>query len=233
MILEVCTGSIPSIIAAKEGGAQRVEVCAALEVGGLTPSLGHLRAAAEISGISKHVLIRPRGGDFCYTDHEISIMLHDIKLCADMGFDGVVIGALTADGQIDSAACRAFREAAGGMKFTFHRAFDECCDPHQALEDIISLGFDRILTSGQASKAHEALPLLRDLVTQAAGRIIIMPGSGVTPQNARHILQSTGASEIHASAKGDISHNTTLFPGVFDTSSEQVKMISAEITSIF
>lgn len=232
MILEVCTGSIPSIIAAKEGGASRVEVCAALEVGGLTPSLGHLKAAAEISGIRKHVLIRPRGGDFCYSDEELSIMLHDIQLCAHMGFDGVVVGALTPEGHIDMPACRAFREAAGQMSLTFHRAFDECSNPQQSLEDIILLGYHRILTSGQAPKAQEALPLLRALVEQAAGRIIIMPGSGVSPDNARQILQSTGATEIHASAKGDLSHDTPLFPGIFDTSSKQVKRIFEEITRI-
>lgn len=229
MTLEVCTGSIPSILAAKAGGAHRVEVCAALEVGGLTPSLGHLRAAAEISGIRKHVLIRPRGGDFCYSDDEISIMLHDIQLCATMGFDGVVVGALTTHGEVDIPACRAFREAAGGMNITFHRAFDECSNPHQALEDIISLGYSRVLTSGQAPKAHDALPLLHSLVEQAAGRIIIMPGSGVTPENARQIIEATGATEIHASAKGILTHDTPLFPGIFDTSSEQVARIMAEI----
>lgn len=229
MILEVCTGSIPSILAAKAGGAHRVEVCAALEVGGLTPSLGHLQAASEISGIRKHVLIRPRGGSFCYSEEELSIILRDIQLCREMGFDGVVVGALTPSGGIDLSACRAFSEAADGMSLTFHRAFDECQDPFKALEDIIALGYHRILTSGQEVKAIDALPILRSLVNQAAGRIIIMPGSGINHQNARTIAETTGATEIHASAKGELSHNSPLFPGIFDTSTEQVRLILDQI----
>lgn len=235
--LEICTGSLGSIRAAAQGGAHRAEICAALETGGLTPSQGYLEEilSQPLPGIRqepvrRHVLIRPRGGDFCYDEEEIRVILRDIRLCRTLGADGIVVGALTPDRHIDIRACQRFAEAAEGMSLTFHRAFDRCRDPHSALEDIIRLGYHRLLTSGQAPKAEQALPLLRQLVQQADGRISIMPGSGVTPANAAHILQATGATEIHASAKGAISHDDALFTGVFDTSADIVAQILAEIT---
>lgn len=234
--LEICTGSIESIRAAALGGAHRVEVCAALEVGGLTPSRGYLAAVlsqplynSQGKRMARHVLIRPRGGDFCYNDEEQDIILRDIQLCKELGAEGIVVGALTPDGDIDIAACTRFAEAATGMNLTFHRAFDRCRNPKAALEQLIQMGYQRLLTSGQAPKAEQALPLLRSLVRQAAGRIIIMPGSGVTPANAAHILHETGAAEIHASAKGQKKHDDPLFPGYFDTSSEIVAQILAKI----
>ena len=233
-MLEICTGSLESIYAAIEGGAERVEVCAALEVGGLTPSEGYLREALAIPGIRKHVLIRPRSGDFCYTPAEIRMILSDIRLCRELGADGVVVGALRPDGSLDYDACRRFAEAAEGMSLTFHRAFDECADPFAAMEQLIDLGYHRILTSGQAPRAEQALPLLRDLVRQAAGRITIMPGSGVTPQNVRHILETTKATDIHASAtlRTLLLHNTELFPGYTATSAEIVAELQAEIAKL-
>lgn len=231
-LLEICTGSLDSVNAAAQGGADRVELCAALEVGGLTPSAGYIAQALRISGIRKHVLIRPRGGDFVYSEEEIEIILHDIELCKQLGADGVVVGALTADGNLDMGACRRFREAAGEMSVTFHRAFDECRDPFAVMEQLITMGYDTILTSGQAPKAEESLPLLRRLNEQANGRITIMPGSGVSPSNAARIIRETSVAAIHASAtdKTACLHDTPLFPGYHSTGAQIVAEIKAEIT---
>lgn len=217
--LEVCTGSIISVLHAAEGGAHRVELCSGLDEGGLTPSIGLIQAAMQVEGLQKNVLIRPRGGDFLYTELEQDIMVDDIFAARRAGADGVVVGALTADGNIDVEACQRFLDAARGgyvdfaegdldeayilppMSVTFHRAFDMCRDAEAALEILIQLGFDRVLTSGQRATAEEGIPCLKKMVEQAAGRIVIMPGCGVSPANAAHILQETGATEIHASAR--------------------------------
>ena len=202
--LEICAGSIESVLAAREGGANRVELCAALEVGGITPSAGLIAAAREVRGLKLHVLIRPRGGDFLYDAHEARCMEHDIRLCHDLGIDGVVIGALTAEGNIDTSLCQRLVQAAEGMSVTFHRAFDMCRDAHQALEDIIDIGCHRLLTSGQAASALEGAATIKQLNTQAAGRLILMPGCGVNSRNAAEILKASGAAEIHASARHDV-----------------------------
>lgn len=203
-ILEICAGSVESAIAARDGGAQRIELCAALEIGGITPSAGIIAEARKVEGISLNVIIRPRGGDFLYNSYEAESMIYDIQLCKKLGVDGVVIGALTADGDIDTALCRRLIDAADGMSVTFHRAFDMCRNPQQALEELIALGCDRVLTSGQATTAEAGIPLLKELVEQAAGRISIMPGCGVNSLNAARILQETGATEIHASARKSV-----------------------------
>lgn len=203
-ILEICAGSVESAIAARDGGAQRIELCAALEVGGVTPSAGLIAEARKIEGVVLNVIIRPRGGDFLYNGYEAACMEQDIRTCKQLGVDGVVIGALTADGDIDTTLCKRLIAAADGMGVTFHRAFDMCRDPQKALEELISLGCDRVLTSGQAATAQAGIPLLKGLVEQAAGRIIIMPGCGVNSSNAAAILQATGANEIHASARKSI-----------------------------
>lgn len=203
-ILEICAGSVESAIAARDGGAQRIELCAALEIGGVTPSAGIIAEARKVEGISLNVIIRPRGGDFLYNSYEAESMIYDIQLCKKLGVDGVVIGALTADGDIDTALCRRLIDAADGMSVTFHRAFDMCRNPQQALEELIALGCDRVLTSGQATTAEAGIRLLKELVEQAAGRISIMPGCGVNSGNAARILQETGATEIHASARKSV-----------------------------
>ena len=203
-ILEICAGSVESAIAARDGGAARIELCAALEIGGVTPSAGLIAEARKVEGIVLNVIIRPRGGDFLYDKYEAACMEHDILTCKQLGVDGVVIGALTADGEIDSELCRRLIAAAEGMSITFHRAFDMCRNPRKALEELIALGCDRVLTSGQATTAEAGIPLIRELAEQAAGRIIIMPGCGVNSKNAAHILQATGAKEIHASARKDV-----------------------------
>lgn len=203
-ILEICAGSVESAIAARDGGAARIELCAALEIGGTTPSAGLIAEARKIEGIVLNVIIRPRGGDFLYNEHEAACMEQDIRTCRQLGADGVVVGALTAEGDIDTALCKRLIDAADGMSITFHRAFDMCRDPKRALEELIAIGCDRVLTSGQAATAEAGLPLLKELVQQAAGRISIMPGCGVNSGNAARILQATGAVEIHASARKSV-----------------------------
>lgn len=203
-ILEICAGSVESAIAARDGGAQRIELCAALEVGGVTPSAGLIVEARKVNGLTLNVIIRPRGGDFLYNEYEVACMEEDIRTCRSLGVDGIVIGALTAEGDIDSAACQRLINAAEGMSVTFHRAFDMCRNPQKALEELIALGCHRVLTSGQAATAQTGIPLLKELVKQADNRIIIMPGCGVNSNNAAKILQATGANEIHASARKNV-----------------------------
>ena len=204
-LLEVCVADQHSIYAAALGGAHRIELCSALEADGLTPSQGLIRYARRFPSLRLHVLIRPRTGDFIYNGDELEIMRSDILSAKRLGADGVVIGALTREGDIDVDACRELIKAAGNIDVTFHRAFDHCRAPRQALEQIIALGCSRLLTSGQAATAEEGIPLLRQLVEQAAGRIIIMPGAGVTPAGARRILDATGATEIHGSLRSSHS----------------------------
>ncbi len=201
--LEVCTVSTAGVIAAANGGATRVELCSALEVGGVTPSPGLIkesRLAAPDMVI--HVLIRPRGGDFVYDDYEINAMIRDIKMACDNDADGVVIGALTPDGEIDTEACaRMVAAVPEGKNITFHRAFDVCNDPFKALEQIIELGCNRILTSGQAPDMLQGAPVLAQLNKQAAGRLTILPGGGLSPAIAAQVLNITGCNELHGSLR--------------------------------
>lgn len=200
--IEVCAASLESVEAAVAGGAQRVELCQALGEGGVTPSLGMLREARQARGIRQHVLIRPRGGDFLYTRREQLAMLTDIGLAAELGMDGVVVGSLTAEGEVDVPALREMVRVAGPMSVTFHRAFDVCCDRRRALEQLIDAGVSRVLTSGGEATALAGIDALQALVRQSAGRISVMPGCGVTAGNAVEILRRTGATELHASCKG-------------------------------
>ena len=200
MKLEVCCGDLESVLAAKAGGAHRIELCEALELDGLTPRPEWIERAVG-TGIRVHVLIRPQEGGFVYGETECRTMERQIAEARRLGAQGVVWGALTAEGDVDMPLCRRLMEASRGMSVTFHRAFDVCRCPTEALENIIRLGCDRLLTSGQATSAQEGIPLLRQLVVKAAGRLIIMPGAGVGPQNAARILAETGATEIHGSLR--------------------------------
>ena len=200
-ILEVAANSVASALAAEAGGAARVELCSALEVGGLTPSHATIATAMERLHIPVHVLIRPRAGDFVYDDLECEVMRRDIETCKALGCAGVVIGVLTAAGDPDMPRCRGLMDAARGTSVTFHRAFDFVRDPEHTLEAIIALGCDRLLTSGQGADALAGAPLIRRLVEQAHGRITIMPGGGIDARNIAAIAQATGAHEFHASAK--------------------------------
>ena len=201
-ILEVCCADLQSVRAAKEGGAHRVELCQALGLDGLTPSAGMITSAVDM-GIPVQVLIRPREGDFVYSKDEVLCMQRDIRVAKQLGANGVVIGALKPDGSIDEETIRCLVGEAEGLSITFHRAFDVCKQPEEALEQIIYLGCHRLLTSGQAPTAEQGIPLLKRLVEQSSGRIIIMPGAGVNPQNAHRILSETGAHEIHGSLRKD------------------------------
>jgi copper homeostasis protein len=200
-LLEVAANSVASALAAQEAGAGRIELCASLGEGGLTPSYATIALARERLAIPLYVLIRPRAGDFLYGELELETMRRDIGACARLGCDGVAVGALDADGDVALPACRALIDAAGALGVTFHRAFDVARDPRQALEDIVSLGCQRILTSGQRATAAEGAPLIRMLIRDAAGRLVVMPGAGVDAGNIEAIRAATGATEFHASAK--------------------------------
>ena len=200
-VLEIAANSLASALAAQEGGASRIELCSALELGGLTPSPGQVALVRDKLSIPVYVLIRPRAGDFAYAEEEHATMLADIAYCAAAGCDGVVVGALTADGDVDVTRCRELVSAANGIDVTFHRAIDVCRDPATALEAIISLGCARVLSSGGAASAMEGSANLRRLIEQAAGRIEIMPGAGIGAGNIAALMAATGAREFHASAK--------------------------------
>lgn len=201
-IIEVCANSAQSCVEAEAGGASRAELCAGIPEGGTTPSYGEIAMAKRLtSRIDINVIIRPRGGDFLYTEAEINSMLLDIGMCRRLGVHGVVFGCLTEEGAIDVPLMRRLKEAAGPLSVTCHRAFDACRDPFEALEQLIGLGCDRILTSGQQPDACMGIPLIRQLVERAAGRIIIMPGCGVRDTNIARIARETGAAEFHTSAR--------------------------------
>jgi copper homeostasis protein len=201
VILEIAANSVASALAAQNGGAGRVELCSALELGGLTPSYGKIALARERLTIPLYVLIRPRAGDFLYNDLECETMLRDIEACAKAGCDGVVLGVLDADGHVDMDRCRSLISAAGSMGVTFHRAFDLTRDPLAALEDVITLGCERLLTSGQQTSALEGATLIRALVEQSRERIVVMPGAGIAAENIVELAKLTGTREFHASAK--------------------------------
>ncbi len=202
--LEICANSVASCIEAEKGGAWRVELCAAIPEGGTTPSYGDIVLARELLKIKLHVIIRPRGGDFLYSPLEHRIMLKDIENARKLGVDGVVIGCLTPEGDVDMNRNRELIDAAEGLSVTFHRAFDMCRDPYESLERIIELGCNRILTSGQRPRAEEGIELLHELVQKAGKRIIIMPGSGVNVNNIAKLAKETGAVEFHLSARESI-----------------------------
>ena len=198
---EICANSVASCKAAQEGGADRVELCAGIPEGGTTPSVGMIRCARESISIGLNVIIRPRGGDFLYSESEIREMIYDIETAKELGADGLVFGCLLPDGTVDMANMKRLMDAAGDTPVTFHRAFDHTSDPFKALEDIIELGCARILTSGCRPTALEGAPLLAQLVEKAAGRIIIMPGCGVNEGNIAETARLSGAREFHFSAR--------------------------------
>lgn len=201
-IIEICANSAQSCVEAQAGGARRVELCAGIPEGGTTPSYGEIRMAQQSApNIDINVIIRPRGGDFLYTTKEVETMLYDIELCKQLGVHGVVFGCLTDDGNIDVSLMRRLMNAAAPLSVTCHRAFDVCRDPFKAMEELIDLGCDRILTSGQQPDAVKGIPLIRQLVERAGERIIIMPGCGVRENNIALIERETGAREFHSSAR--------------------------------
>lgn len=197
--IEVCAESVMSALTAQRCGACRIEFCDNMAEGGTTPSYGQILALRKRLDIKLYPIIRPRGGDFCYSDEEFETMLSDVRLCGEAGCDGVVIGILRPDGEVDTERCAELVAAAReyNMGVTFHRAFDAAADLPRALEEIISLGCERVLTSGGMATALEGAGVIRALAEQAGERITVMPGSGITPENAAEIIGCTGCREIH------------------------------------
>lgn len=200
-ILEACCGTAAKAQKAEMGGAARIELCEQLEIGGVTPSESNIRETLSACHTAKvNVLIRPRGGDFVYDRAEVEEMLASIRLCKSLGVNAVVIGALDRDGQVDKEITAELIAEARPLKVTFHRAFDECADPARALDDIIGLGCDRLLTSGHEATAYDGRFRIAELVRQAAGRIVIMAGCGVRAGNIDEIERDSHADEFHSSS---------------------------------
>jgi copper homeostasis protein len=201
MLLEICVDSLDSVIACAEGGADRIELCASLTEGGLTPSAGTLVQARSLFPGEIAMMIRPRGGDFAYRPEEIAAMCADIELARDLGADAVVFGCLSPDGSLDLAAIETLLDACDGFPAVFHRAFDVCRDLPAALEALAEFGFERILTSGGAPSVMDALDPIAALVTQAAGRLDILPGGGIKADQVAEVVRRTGVSQVHLSAR--------------------------------
>jgi copper homeostasis protein len=200
MIFEICVDSVAGVRAAKAAGADRVELCADLLEGGVTPSRGMIRQARTITGIGLNVMIRPRGGDFLFDDDEFAAMRSDVETAKHEGADGAVIGLLTSAGEVDVARTRELIALARPLSITFHRAFDMTPEPFRALETLIELGVDRVLTSGQEASVLEGLPLIIELIERAADRVVVMPGGGITERNVDRIVSAARPHEIHFAA---------------------------------
>jgi copper homeostasis protein len=196
-LIEVCVDSVESALAAEAGGAARVELCDNLMEGGTTPSAGAIAAARAKLSINLHVIIRPRGGDFCYSDVEYEVMKRDIEFAKQLGADGVVIGILLPEGNVDTERTRELVKLTRPMSVTFHRAFDMTCDAFAALETLVELGIDRILTSGQEPSVIEGLDQITELVKRAGDRITIMACGGVNERNIARVVAASGARELH------------------------------------
>ena len=199
--IEVCCYSIESALAAQQGGADRIELCDNLFEGGTTPSLGIMKAVRSKVEIALFAMIRPRGGDFNYSELELESMFHDIILAKKLGLNGVVLGVLNTNGTFNLEVMKRLIEAANPLEVTIHRSFDLTIDPFQSLEDAIGLGVNRILTSGQKNSAFDGIPLISSLTEIAGDKVSIMPGSGISEHNICEIIAKTGAREFHVSAK--------------------------------
>lgn len=230
--LEVAANSVASACAAQAGGAARVELCAALALGGLTPSHASIALARERLDIALYVLIRPRPGDFVFHATEVETMRRDIATCVALGCDGVVIGALDAAGAVDRSVCADLLEAAAGLGVTFHRAFDVARDREQALEDIIALGCERVLTSGGQADAMHGAQAIAALVEQAGERLTVMPGAGITHHNIATLARATGAREFHASAKRQRASRQPARSALMDMCGGEICTDEAEVRAL-
>src|SRR6185503_4304953 len=227
-IIEIATSDFLTTKSAVEGGADRIELCANLAEGGTTPSYAHIKKCREAFDIALFPIIRPRGGDFLYTKDEFEIMKNDIKLCKDLGCEGIVIGLLNMDGTIDMTRTSELIDLAYPLDVTFHRAFDRCKDPFAALEELIEIGCQRILTSGQQTSVasqesivnSKAVELITELNSLADDRIIIMPGSGVRKENIKMLAEKTGCIEFHSSLRGKIKSPMQFVHPAFKNSEE-------------
>jgi copper homeostasis protein len=200
VLLEICCGSIDDAVEAERGGADRVELCSALFLGGLTPSIGTIQEAKRRLKIPVMVMVRPRGGGFGYTEAEMATMERDAEAAVAAGADGVVFGVLLADGNIDMARCTRLRKRMGERQAVFHRAFDVTPDAFAALEQLVDLGITRVLTSGQKDSVPEGVELIRRLHERAAGRIEVLPGGGIRPYNLKEVVERTGCGQVHLTA---------------------------------
>ena len=219
-IIEIATSDFLTTKSAVEGGADRIELCANLAEGGTTPSYAHIKKCRESFDIALFPIIRPRGGDFLYTKDEFEIMKNDIKLCNELGCEGIVIGLLNMDGTIDMTRTSELIELAYPLEVTFHRAFDRCKDPFAALEELIEIGCQRILTSGQKPTVSEGVDLIAELNKKADDRIIILPGSGVRKDNIKMLAEKTGCIEFHSSLRGKAKSPMQFIHPAFADSSE-------------
>jgi copper homeostasis protein len=201
MQVEICVDSVESATAAERGGAQRVELCSDLLEGGVTPSAGLVSIVRQQIDIGVFVMIRPRGGDFCYTDLEFGIMQQDIRQARDLGADGIILGVLDRQARVDVARTRKLVELAGPLPVTFHRAIDMTPDPRAALEDVVATGAARVLTSGGAPKVTKGLAVVARMVETAGDRLAVMAGGGITPETIAGVAEATGATEFHASLR--------------------------------
>jgi len=207
--VEICVDSVEGAVAAQTGGAQRVELCDNLLEGGTTPSAGMIALTRQQITIGLQVIIRPRGGDFCYSELEFAVMKDDVRRAKQLGANGVVIGLLNPDGTVDKQRTAELVNLARPLSVTFHRAFDMTADPQQTLADLIDLGIDRVLTSGQESSALEGIELITSLVQQAGKGIIIMAGGGIHERNIEKIVRQSGVKEVHLSARTAVASAMT------------------------
>ncbi len=230
--LETIAFNIQSCVLAQAAGANRIELCDNPGEGGTTPSYGFIKAARQVLKIDLFPIIRPRGGDFLYSDAEFEIMKTDIQICKDLGCDGVVFGLLNNDATVDKIRCKILVQLAYPMSVTFHRAFDRVTDPSQALEDVIECGFERVLTSGFQPTAMEGLDNLKKLIQVADERIIIMPGSGVRASNVGELAQAVGAFEFHSSARKLENSGMKLFNEKMKENLQSVAIDEEEIKSM-
>jgi copper homeostasis protein len=215
ILLEVCCGSLDDAIQAELGGADRIELCSALFLGGLTPSTGTILEARRRLHIPFVAMVRPRAGGFCYSPAELDVMLRDTENAIELGADGVVFGILNENGTIDIGRCRQIRERIGDRQAVFHRAFDVTPDPFRALEELIDLGITRVLTSGQQNAAPDGADLIRRLIERASGRIEVLPGAGLRVHNLEDFVATTGCVQVHLAAPGvQYDHSTLARPSV-------------------
>lgn len=219
-IIEIATTDFTTTKSAVEGGADRIELCAALTEGGTTASYGTIKKCREVFDVQLFPIIRTRSGDFLYTDEEFEIMKNEVRLCKELGCDGVVIGLLAKDGSIDVKRTSTLVNLAYPMEVTFHRAFDRCKDPFEAAEQLIQIGCQRILTSGQQPAAPQGIDCIAQLVKAADERIVIMPGSGVRKENIKELAEKTGAKEFHSSLRGKQKSNMEFIHPSFADSAE-------------
>ena len=219
-VVEIATSDFITTKSAVEGGADRIELCANLAEGGVTPSYGYIKKCRDSFALPLYPIVRPRGGDFLYTAEEFEVMIFDARLCRQLGCDGVVIGLLNKDGSIDIPRTSRLVEAVYPLGVTFHRAFDRCKDPIASMEQLIEIGCERILTSGQKQNASDGIELIAELNRVATGRIIIMPGSGVRKENVKWLAEQTGCYEFHSSLRNRFPSNMEFVQPAFSADND-------------